>query len=393
MARRKIPTPPRTHPGQPAAPAAPLLPAVPPAPPAAPRVLIVSGSRLERMRLAARLGENPGATLGECAHADSARAALRACEDARYDIALIRSELPDCAGAELARQLAQRQCGPASILLSDAPGFDQAVEALRCGAADIVPFTAHAELLASMRSVFERQRPVREREARIERLTRVCRKLNQARHEVTRQVSSLCGDMVDAYQELSGQVLQISIASEFNSLIRQELDVESLLRTSLEFILAKTGPTNAAVFLPATSSDFSLGAYVNYDCPKDAADVLLEHLAGVVAPRMEGYTGLKVFSSDRDLRDFMGEDAHWLEGSGAVAFACHEGDECLAVVILFRDRRNPFPESLMPGLRIISDLFGKQLGRVIHIHHRHLPKDKWGGFGSDEGEDDIDLAA
>ena len=50
---------------------------------------------------------------------------------------------------------------------------------------------------------------------------------------------------------------------------------------------------------------------------------------------------------------------------------------------------------LMDGtLRIVADLFGKQLGRVIHIHHRHLPKDQWGGFGGvDEGDDDIDLAA
>lgn len=361
--------------------------------PAAPRVLIVSGSRLERMRLATRLSDTRDATRGECAHADSARSALRAVESGSYDLALIRCELPDGSGAALARELSRRAGAPQAILLSENPTLEQAVEAMRSGAADIVSAASHADLIASMRQAFERSRLAREREARIERLTRVCRKLNQARHEVTRQVSSLCGDMVDAYQELSGQVMQISIASEFNSLIRQELDVESLLRTSLEFILAKTGPTNAAVFLPATSSDFSLGAYVNYDCPKDAADVLLEHLAGIVAPRMEGQTELKVFSSDRELRDFLGDDAHWLEGSNAIAFACHQEDECLAVVILFRDRRSPFAASLMPGLKVIAELFGKQLGRVIHIHHRHLPKDKWGGFGTDEGEDDIDLAA
>lgn len=389
MARRKTPTP-ATEPIPGAVEA--KEPAVH-RPPAAPRVLIVSGSRLERMRLATKLGDTRDATQGQCAHADSAKAALRAVEVGSYDLALIRCDLPDGTGADLALELSRRVGAPLSILMADNPTVELAVQAMRSGAADLVAAASHADLIASMRSVFERARALRDREARIERLTRVCRKLNQARHEVTRQVSSLCGDMVDAYQELSGQVLQISIASEFNSLIRQELDVESLLRTSLEFILAKTGPTNAAVFLPATSSDFSLGAYVNYDCPKDAADVLLEHLAGIVAPRMEGQTELKVFSSDSELRDFMGDDAHWLEGSNAIAFACHQEDECLAVVILFRDRRSPFAASLLPGLRIISELFGKQLGRVIHIHHRHLPKDKWGGFGTDEGEDDIDLAA
>src|SRR6185436_11876429 len=110
----------------------------------------------------------------------------------------------------------------------------------------------------------------------------------------------------------SGQVLELSIASEFNGLIRQELDVESLLRTALEFILAKTGPTNAAVFLPATSGDFSLGAYVNYDCPKDTADVLLDHLAVVIAPRMEHQAELKSLATPEELAAFLGDDAHWL---------------------------------------------------------------------------------
>ena len=71
----------------------------------------------------------------------------------------------------------------------------------------------------------------------------------------------------------------VTLASEFNSLIRQELDLESLLRVSVEFILGKSGPTNAAVFLPAASGDYSLGAYVNYDCPKDSAEVLMDQLA------------------------------------------------------------------------------------------------------------------
>ena len=45
------------------------------------------------------------------------------------------------------------------------------------------------------------------------------------------------------------------IVTEFGGLIRQELDIESLLRTTLEFVLGRCGPTNAAVFLPTTSGD------------------------------------------------------------------------------------------------------------------------------------------
>jgi DNA-binding NarL/FixJ family response regulator len=361
------------------------------------RVLIVSGSRLERMRLASRLADTWGGERGgvaECGLADGAKSALKAAAQARYDLAIIRANLPDGSGIDLAREFAV-SAGPAAIIITEQPSLEEAVSAMRSGALDIISCSAAAEELVSvMRSAIERARRTRERDARIERLTRVCRRLNQSRRDVTRQVSSLCGDMVNAYQELTGQVLQISTASEFGSLIRQDLDVESLLRTTLEYVLAKAGPTNAAVFLPATSGDFSLGAYVNYDCPKDTADVMLERMSGVMATRMEHETGLKVLNTPEDLSAFLGVDAHWLADSRVISFACHHDGECLAVVCLFRDRRQPFPESLIPTLRIIADLFGKQLSRVIHIHHRHLPKDQWGGFGAvDEGDDDIDLAA
>jgi DNA-binding response OmpR family regulator len=356
-----------------------------------PRVLIVSGNRTERMRLASRIAERDCGCIADCSLADSAKAAIAALDIQPYDIAIIRCDLPDGSGVELARNLAKRG-GPAPILLAENPTLEQAVQAMRSGALDIVSTGITASALgASMRAALERAKNVREREARIERLTRVCRRLNQARRDVTKQVSSLCGDMVNAYQELSGQVLQIGIAGEFGSLIRQELDVESLLRTTLEFVLAKVGPTNAAVFLPASSGDFSLGAYVNYDCPKDTADVLLDHLAAIIAPRMEHQPDLKSLTTPEQLGAFLGDDAHWLADSGVILFSCHHEGECLAVVALFRDRRTPFADKLLPTLTIIRDLFGKQLARVIHIHHRHLPKDQWGSF--DQGDDDIDLAA
>ena len=382
MARRKNSTPgPEAHPGD--------RPAV--------RLLIVSGSRLERMRLASRLAEGECGGISECGLADCARSAIKAAGQARYDLAIIRADLPDGSGIDLAREFA-RSAGPAAIILTERPSVEEAVNAMRSGALDIITCPSAgerpAELIAAVRGAFERTRRDRDREDRIERLTRVCRRLNQARHDVTRQVSSLCGDMVNAYQELSGQVVQISAASEFNSLVRQELDVESLLRTMLEYVLAKAGPTNAAVFLPATSGDFSLGAYVNYDCPKDTADVLLDRLAGIVAPRMEKCIGLKVLSTQEEVSAFLGEDAHWLADARVISFACHHEGECLAVVCLFRERRHPFPESLLPTLKVVADLFGRQLARVIHIHHRHLPKDQWGGFGAiEDGDDDIDLAA
>jgi DNA-binding response OmpR family regulator len=356
------------------------------------RILIVSSSRLERLRLAARLGD----AAGVCIQAESIKTALQALEAGRCDAALIGQRLPDGVPADLARELARRDPASVSLLISDAPTLDDAVQAMRAGVVDIVsPRAAAAELTMRVKSALGRARVARDREDRLERLGKVCRQLNEARSQITRQVSGLCGDLASAYQDLSDQVTLLSTASEFNSLIRQELEVESLLRTALEFILAKTGPTNAAVFLPATSCDFSLGAYVNYDLPKDTADTMLESLAGVMAPRLEHERGLKLFTTQEEIAHTFGESAYWLGESHIAAFTCRRDGECLAVVALFRDRRTGFPDAILPALGMIAELFGKQLARVIHIHHRHLPKDQWGGFGAldERGEDDIDLAA
>ena len=68
------------------------------------------------------------------------------------------------------------------------------------------------------------------------------------------------------------------------------------------------------------------------------------------------------------------------------------------MVTLFRDRHSGFGEEDVGMLNAIADLFAKQLARVIHIHHRHLPKEQW-GLGAheddawDDGADDWGMAA
>lgn len=361
-------------------------------PPSDPRVLIVSGSRQERLRLAARVS----GVSSKPAKADSLAAARMMMDVEHFDVVLVRDQLSDGPGVSLAEELGPDRLDIAFILIADDPTLDDAVLAMRAGIADIIRIDSPAaELISGVCRAASRARTVRQAEHKARRLRRVCRKLNDARQEVTSQVRSLCNDLSLAYDEMSGQMARFSLASEFTAIIRPELDVESLLRTALEFVLAKIGPTNAAVFLPTSSRDFSLGAYVNYDCAKDTADVLLDHLANVVAPRMESESSLISLSPGSDLDDEFGYEAQWLCDSNVVMFACHHEGECLAVVILFRDRADAFTGEHVQMLETISEQFALQLGRVIHIHHRHLPRDQWGAFdGPDEGDaDDFGLAA
>lgn len=74
--------------------------------------------------------------------------------------------------------------------------------------------------------------------------------------------------------------------SEFSAQARDELDLERLVRKTLEFVLVKAGPTNATLFLPASMEEFTVGGYINYDTSSGSAELLLDHLADVVAPAL-----------------------------------------------------------------------------------------------------------
>lgn len=355
--------------------------------PAAPaRVLVVASGRIAREMLAAKMD----AAAIECVTTHTAGDALALLERENFEVALIHARLSDLDGFELAGRLAADRPDLGTIVLTESPTLDDAMKAMRCGAADLLGSEATAsELAARIASAAERSAKVRQREARLRKLRRMCRQINAAREDMSNQLGAMCEDLAGVYSELSGRVQLGAIAGEFNGIIRQELDIESLLRTALEFILAKTGPTNAAVFLPAASGDFSLGAYVNYDCAKDTAEILLDHLSAALAPRFENESGVTVLSGRDELSRKLGECADWIGDSNLIVFPCKHEGECLAVVALFRGSRQAFTKDIINMLGPIADLFGKQLGRIIKIHHRHLPKHQWGA-GDPE---DLDLSA
>lgn len=355
------------------------------APSPAPRVLIVDAAGAARSVLGRALRTEP-VNVEVVASVDKARVALASCAQP-FDLALFDLDMPEA--VDLASELREKPGASGRvrvIFTSSGPSLDNAVGALRAGALDLIvrpfdPEDAARRVVAGALSA----RRERERDAEVDRLRRACKRLTSSRREISRKVESLCNDLADAYQELADQMTNAAASNEFASLVRSELDVESLLRTFLEFILARTGPTNAAVFLPSNHSDFALGAYVNYDCAKDSADMLLDHLADCLAPRVQDQAGVMHWRTDEDIRRWLADDAHWLADQTALVFSCrHEGD-CLAVGALFRDRRNPFSDELLLQLKPVADIFAQQLARVVRIHHRHKPEEAWPGF---EREDD-----
>ncbi len=351
------------------------------------RVLILESEARTRRGLAGLLRRHGY----ECDPVSRVAEAMGAIAGADYDVAIIGMRLRDGSGAEVLRSVLDRSPITKVIMLGDEPMLNDAVTAMRLGAVDLLGRPIDdKETLASVASAVLRSREDRAQDSRLRKLQRLCNVLGSSRASESVQVGKLCDELETTCEELKDHVQTLKLASEFKAMIDQELDIEAVLRASLEYMLRKTGPTNAAIYLPSNHSDFSLGAYVNYDCPKDAADVLLDHLADVLAPQFEELEHVLVMDSEDDLEEHLGDDANWLADSRVIVFSCRHENECLGVVTFFRDREKPFPEDLLPQLAAMKDIFAQQLAKVIRVHHRAIVDNDW--LGADDA-DDYGLAA
>lgn len=317
---------------------------------------------------------------------EQARQALGAHD---YDVLLIDLDHAGADATDLIRAITLAGQAVRCVVACRRPDLGTAVGAMRCGATDLVAMPIDkAELQERIVAAVEQAERLRRQARRVERLKRLCRRLQAAQERVSEQVDVLCDDLAGSTPGPSAPKERApapSVADEFGKMIRRELDVEALLRTSLEYLLTKTGPTNAAIFLPTGHDDYSLGAYVNYDMPKDTVDVLLDHLADVVPGRFEHEASIVRLGSDREIGAALGEGLGWLSGTQMLIFTCVSNGETLAVAALFRDASKPFAPELGRTLDALRALFAEQLERVINIHNRHVPKSEWPG-ADEEGE-------
>tara|TARA_A100001391_G_scaffold174637_1_gene137143 strand:- start:607 stop:1809 length:1203 start_codon:yes stop_codon:yes gene_type:complete len=351
------------------------------------RVIAVSPRASVRRRLSSMLHGHV-----ESLHfVEDASAAIEQVVTNTCDLVIIERALPNTDGIDLLDQLSANHPALVGVIIGQTENIDDAIRAMRSGACDLISIQSrNAQTTARLLESVKRAQRIRQRDARVDRLKKLCHKLNSARQDVSGQVGDLCNDLVTAYQDLSEQFGDVKLATEFNAMLRQELEIESLLRTMLEFTLSKIGSTNAAVFLPSSSGDYSLGAYVNYDIPRDAAEIMLDQLADSVAPQFEDTDQVISLTGRYEMDEALGRDAHWLEDSTAMIVSCQHDDECLAVLALFRDQSMEFGDEDIRTLNIIARLFAEQLGRVIRVHHRHLPKDQWGAIDTGSYIDPVD---
>ncbi len=311
--------------------------------------------------------------------------AKRLLHKTNVDVALIDVDMPEVCAEQIAAELASRPDHTQMIAIGGQPDYQRAMGLIRAGASDFIARSIGAdEMDRCLDHVRRRHRTRIMHRRRIRRLQRVCRKLNQMRKDVRQQVDILCQDLVAAYQELAVQMNQVVQTSEFAGMIRQELDLEQFLRKTLEFMLQKTGPTNAAIFLPASNDDeYTLGGYINYDCSTDSAEVLLQYLGDIVAPRIAEHGQTVHMTDNAALTAWMDQEVTFLRDNHVIAFSCDTEEESLAIMMLFRDEHEPYEPAVIELCDAMAPMLGEHLARLVRVHHRHL---------DEPDEDDGDLA-
>jgi DNA-binding response OmpR family regulator len=277
-------------------------------------------------------------------------------------------------GLALLSQLQQMAPKVKTIVATESKCLDTAMEAVRCGALDYLALPQELDaIVVRVEQAVAKMRAEQQRDKRLDQLKRICKELNTARHEISEQVDVLCKDLASAYEGMTEQMNDVAVAAEFKALLQQELDVEDVLRTMLEYLLTKTGPTNAAVYLPDGDKNFGLSAYVNYDCPEESLTTLLDHLCQAVCPQMVDETDIVSFEDSAEFASWVGMPTTVIADSDVVAYACRHEEECLAVVVLFRNRSEPFEASTAGILDLLRKPFAEQLGQIVKIHRRSKP--------------------
>ena len=266
----------------------------------------------------------------------------------------------------------------------------QTLEAIREGASDYLVIPTDIDRINTrLDQLLDRVRSARNNENQMNNLMDTCRELTESRDEMSDQVDVLCNDLASAYRSMRDQMSDAVIVSEFKTLISQELDVEDMLRTSLEYMLRRVGPTNAVVYLPETPGRFGIGAYVNYDMNDGDPMPVYKALGEAMCSRMHTETELVRYEDGEAWSRSKSPDTESLTNMDLIAFSCRHNDETLAIISFFRDKENPFDDETAGLLDSLRSVLGEHLGRIVRIHRRG--KAEWPREDTNDNHSNIDF--
>ncbi|MBC02724.1 MAG: hypothetical protein CMJ34_05390 [Phycisphaerae bacterium] len=339
--------------------------------------ILVCVTRTEAMTLAALVEAGANWSCQVAEGVDEIRSKVL---DDRYEVVVI----PACDFDEsISADIRRLQPNASVVVVAATARVEEVTRTMRLGASDFLPGDLDADQVEDrLVQAIERSRALVTRDRVAHRLAELGGRIEPADEPISMPVEDAVGDVDDVMiDDDSGRV---AMCSEFRTLLRQELDVEDLLRTALEYLLVKTGPTNAAVFLAGGDGRFGLGAYVNYEHPRRSVEPMLQRLADEACPRLSSEEDILRFD---DANEFIADcelETTIEDGLEMIAVPClHEG-ECLAILYMFRGGESTFSDSVGADLDALRGILADQLATLIRIHNRM--EDAW----PEEPEDDWD---
>ncbi len=316
-----------------------------------------------------------GATVRCATSASQVRAALR---HRPADLLLLNLQMDDNGGLELLEELRRSHPLMDVVATSRLRRSELTLEAFRAGAADVLFTPAPLPEIESLLARIARRREEAARSSfRSLRVRRVCKQLNKARHEIRQQVDLLCNDLVRAYQDMAVQLNAAQVAADFANAVGPELEVEGLLRKTMEWILKKLGPVNAAIYLPDADRHFALGAYLNLDT--DADGPLIAAIGDTLVKQAD--RAVRPIAADRDqtVDELFGEEGRRLKGRSWLAAACLPAAgprDAMAVLVIFRKQSeapangDPITTTLV---ETVAPVLGEKIQQALGLYHRLHP--------------------
>ncbi|GEM_PF-1356249 len=323
---------------------------------------------------------------------------------ASCDVLVVCAQGDDVLLRDTIETLSRQRPGVSCVVWCDAPTIELASACLQLGAADLIASDAQdarERLLKAAKRTRSWRTKRRSQAGKARELRETSKQLATLQDELEKQVGAVAGQLAGSFRDVAVQLKYVAIATELETLLRQELEVEALLRTTLEFLLRKVGAVNAAIFMPDDGGDYSLGAYVNYDFPRDSAQSTLEELGNTLAPMFDARNGLHVVPDagalppreDELLGNVGGPAMGWLRDATLAVFSCQGkiksagsgADQCSAMIAIFRDKRTQFDGQSLRLLTIIGEHFGQQMARLVATTNR-AAKHNWDASGDARGE-------
>lgn len=283
---------------------------------------------------------------------------------------------------------------PKSIILgySTSPNPKTVVDFIRSGGVDFFFIPSELNMIAErIDSLYTKQQETLSAEEDVVETVKLCNQLHEERNMIEEENHSLNNQLANIYCETEKKIQQTAIGAEFQALVSQELDVESMLRTALGYMLTKVGALNAVVYLKEGAVDWGVGAFINYDRQAEQFQSLIDEIGPAICSSQSTDKKTQHYKNGEKFAKNMGLDPVDFSGSEVVTFGCFSNEQCMAVVSLFRDESRPFHQEAIETLDTINTIFGNQLGTILKIHNR--AESNWPSESIDDDDWSIDKAA